>query len=352
MPWSGNYQSFPEAIPVSAELQTDEHGLIIQLPTQKLVWEFSLVHKKILRKGRHFELRYAAGSEILWVEKDVISHLKKQHPHWGFSVYRKGLLPDLGAKAILLGTLFFVGFLALGYFIILPWVAKQAATLIPIETEVKLGNQLLEQVIGKGKEDTAKSRLIQSFFQSTTFQSPFPVQVHVVNEEIVNAFAIPGGHIVVYQGILKKMSHYSQLAGLLAHEVSHTNGRHSARSLLRMAGTAILFSMLFGDITGLAAIMAENAESLRSLQYSRALEYEADKNGYDQLKSAKISPNGMIQLFDMLGKESSSNHIPAFLQTHPQIEDRIMKIKETIKSDPFKDVNHPALSKLFQELKS
>ena len=112
-------------------------------------------------------------------------------------------------------------------------------------------------------------------------------------------------------GILEIMEEEEELAALLAHEVSHINGRHSLRTISRNLSNYLLVSILTGDVGGFSSIIIENSDLISSLSFSRSLEKEADLEGINLMVKADIDPRGMVDLFERfeyLG-DSIADHI-------------------------------------------
>ncbi len=105
------------------------------------------------------------------------------------------------------------------------------------------------------------------------------IRITVVNDNTVNAFALPGGRIVVYSALLKEIGSYPELAALLSHEFTHVNNRHSTKSIFRNLGSKVFLGLLFGKFGSVTAVLVDHADNLKSLKYSRKLEKEADIEG-------------------------------------------------------------------------
>jgi predicted Zn-dependent protease len=168
---------------------------------------------------------------------------------------------------------------------------------------------------------------------------------------VVNAFALAGGQIVVYSGLLQKIETPEALAALLAHESAHVNERHSLRSLLRNAANAILLSVVFNDATGISAALVGNVNTLNGLRYSRSLETEADEEGMNLLLANKVDLNGMRALMQTLEKEGDAPDRLSFLSTHPLTKNRIKKAERYIQKHPQEVAQRADLKALFQTLK-
>ena len=147
-----------------------------------------------------------------------------------------------------------------------------------------------------------------------------------MNSPEVNAFAAPGGYIVLFQGLLQQTETPEELAGVLAHEIQHILHRHGTRALLHHFSTELFFTLLAGEASGLVAFGLEGAKVLSTFQYSRGNEEQADTEGMHMLGAAEIDPRGMITFFELL--QQQENNTPDFLQylsTHPHTADRIAK---------------------------
>jgi predicted Zn-dependent protease len=105
---------------------------------------------------------------------------------------------------------------------------------------------------------------------------PYVFQVRVVDSPVVNAFAAPGGYIVIYKGLLQMTQSPEEFAGVLAHEIQHVINRHVTRQLLQQASMGIVFGAMTGDLNGAMSLGVQVASLLGGLSYSRDAEEEAD----------------------------------------------------------------------------
>ena len=180
---------------------------------------------------------------------------------------------------------------------------------------------------------------------------PYRVKSAVIANPIMNAFAIPGGFIYIFTGLIQEVTSESQLAGVIAHELGHVSQRHVVNriekqkkiGLLTAAGT--LAGILLGVAGGGDAAQLGTALALGStgaatqamLHYSREDENEADHVGLNALVKAGYNPKGMPQLFEIMMKNrwfGSGSHIPAYLSTHPGTTDRITYLNDRIERMP------------------
>ncbi len=224
-----------------------------------------------------------------------------------------------------------LGVAALIYFWFIPFLAARIANNIPVSYEEKLGQSSYDALMQQYKIQPETTEQVNAFFQQLHIASRYPVQITVVHEQQSNAFALPGGHIIVYDQLLHEMQHYEELAALLSHEYAHVQLKHTTKTIFRSMGTYMFISLVFGDLGGAGAVVVENANSLKNLQYSRRLEREADLYGLELLQQRHINPQGFEWLFRTLKKQSSLQ--PAeWLSSHPDLDKRIRYINRHIRA--------------------
>ena len=233
----------------------------------------------------------------------------------------------------LLAALAVVGATAGLYLWGIPALAAILAARVPVTWEERLGAAIVGELAPTGKRcaDPARQRAIDAIAQALTAtlaSPPYTFRVLVVDARPINAFAAPGGYVVVYRGLLERTERPEELAGVLAHEFQHVLHRHVTRALFQDASTGLLLTALTGDVTGALAFGLEAARTLGKLRYSRAAEEEADADGMQMLLAAGIDPSGMVAFFELLRKEAPS--LPGaleYLSTHPTTERRIERLQ-------------------------
>src|SRR5262245_28818078 len=168
-------------------------------------------------------------------------------------------------------------------------------------------------------------------------KQPFEYHFYVVEDEELNAFAAPAGHIYVHTGTILAAKNASELAGVIAHEIGHVAWRHVANNYNRQKNTGILYqtgvlaAWLFGG--GLGASAAQLGGGLAATaylnQFGREAEMQADAFAVDSMPRANWDPNGLVTFFKTLQAEGGP-HVPAFLASHPATEERITAASERI----------------------
>ena len=155
-----------------------------------------------------------------------------------------------------------------------------------------------------------------------------PITVRVIPEKTVNAFAAPGGQVVLFSGLIEKAESPEEVAGVMAHEIAHAIERHPMQSMLRAAGVFLLVGLLVGDTSTLGTIASEGAKVLLVLSYSRDTEREADRIGMELLNKAGIRGDGLLDFFARLqGERGEEGRLPVLFASHPMHAERVERLK-------------------------
>jgi len=223
-------------------------------------------------------------------------------------------------------------------------IARSVASKVPVEWERELGERTFAQIRLQGQitdDPEALKRLerITGPLLKGIGEQRYTFQFHISKDTNINAFAMPGGHVVVNMGLLNAAGRPEEVAGVLAHEIAHVTQRHSLRQIVESAGTSILVQSLFGDAGGLLGTITSGSQYLLQQKFSRDFEREADDVGWDYLVKAKVDPRGMIEFFKRLeAMEKSAPVVGAmngslnFLSTHPATRERIEYLEGKLKS--------------------
>ena len=253
------------------------------------------------------------------------------------------------AKILLAGGVL-LGILAILYLFFIPWMGEKLASRLTPAAEIELGQQMYASLIPSYKVDTHKTMLANTFYRATGFQSSYPVTITVVKNKVANAFAIPGGNIVVHDAILAEMRTHEELAALIGHEVSHVQLRHSMRSLSRTLARKMFLMVIVGNDAGVMTYLVNQADDLKGLEYSRSLELEADRNGLQLMRENNINPQGMLHLMELLEKQTKGKEPAAFASTHPVFRERIRNIQKELRNNTKTGSARQELVDLFQSL--
>lgn len=166
--------------------------------------------------------------------------------------------------------------------------------------------------------------------------SGFEFEFHVANDDAVNAFALPGGIIVVNSGLLLKAKSPEEVAGVIAHEIGHCTRRHQVRRLVQAAGVGIAVHFFLNTPGRLMKEIAEKSSMLIGLSYSRDQEREADEAAWDKMLEAGLNPEALISLFETLKGEQKAmgGSMLTLISTHPGLDERIEYVRWRMASLP------------------
>lgn len=217
----------------------------------------------------------------------------------------------------------------------IPALAGVAAWFVPLALEVRIGEEVFAQFARPESHctDTERQRMIDTILARLTEKGgagPYRLRVTIVDAREVNAFALPGGRIIVLRGLLDVTDSPEMLAGVLAHEAQHVLRRHTTRAIIQHASTGLMVAAIAGDVSGLVAFALEGARVVGALGYSRRAEEEADVEGMRMLLEARIDPAGLITFFERVARQHASpapHGVWRYLSTHPAGDDRVETLR-------------------------
>jgi Zn-dependent protease with chaperone function len=223
--------------------------------------------------------------------------------------------------------------LILSLFIFRGAIVEHIASLLSPAQEQEIASQMRESAIAGKKivTDTSIQRRLEmmtSPLVNAVENKEFRFSFTIIEDETLNAYALPGGAIIIHSGLIEKAKSPEEVAGVLAHEISHVTRRHHVRGIIGNMGIYVIVRGFLGDITGVSAEIATAGATLSSLKYSRGFEIEADESGWKLLNKANVDPQGMISFFETMKKEQGDVQVSEFISTHPATEERIKKLKE------------------------
>jgi len=177
--------------------------------------------------------------------------------------------------------------------------------------------------------DSLKDAIMQS--DEFIHKGDFDWEVSIIrDDEVLNAFAVPGGKMYFYTGLIKYLDNEAQFAGVMAHEMAHVDKRHTTERMTKTYGFQLMLSMILGENPDKwAEIAASLAQGLGELKFSRDDEYEADEYAVRFTADTELYPKGVAGFFE---KMEGSSRPPEFLSTHPSPENRIEEIDKVWKS--------------------
>ncbi|ABM62966.1 M48 family metalloprotease [Halorhodospira halophila] len=251
----------------------------------------------------------------------------------------------------------------------LPQLGVPGADALPVHKERELGAKIMRQVRQHLPlhEDPETNEYLQNLGHRLAAHSNEPgfgYSFFLVEDDQINAFALPGGYIGLHTGLIRETRTESELAGVLAHEIAHVTQRHIARQYAQsqqlnlQTAAAVLAAILIGSQSpqaGSAAAMAGIAAPIQQqLSHSRTHEQEADRVGLHNLVAAGLDPYGMPGFFERLADASRfAEDPPEYLSTHPLTERRLneaQRLAERLEGGTVYESGHHAFIRARQQV--
>ncbi len=301
-------------------------------------------HDVLLRPAQH-------ASTTLHVEDPVFAaKLLARAPHLGAGRERWGNV----ARLLPIPMLMLGAYAAVAMFDLHP--AQSIAKLLPERSRALLGQQVITQMTrGKRVCDTAGSRAAMDRLIDRLAMAGFPKRpnVRIVDWDLVNAFAAPGGQVIVTRALIQKAASPDEVAGVLAHEIGHTIELHPEAGLVRGIGLMAAAQMIF---TGSPGTLGNAGIFIAQMDYTRASEREADEQAIRLLKGSGIALKGLTDFFErMRGQEPESKtkppstppSNPTGADQKPDVEKK--RVQPSVVFDIFR--SHPATSERVARMK-
>jgi beta-barrel assembly-enhancing protease len=218
---------------------------------------------------------------------------------------------------------------------LVPALADRLAAVLPADGEQALGEATLSQVRealnesgfdplplceasdGRAALDTMTARLMQGV------DLPYPLTVSILDHPMVNAFALPGGQVILMRGLIDAAGHPDEVAAVLAHEIGHVAARDPTRIALRTAGSIGVLGLLFGDFAG-GTVVLFLTERMIQARYTQEAEAAADAFARQMMRDAGLPPSALAAMFRRF--QARGGEPPAIVQhflAHPTLGDRI-----------------------------
>lgn len=314
-----------------------EVGLHLQLTEKSWSWPYNEIEVATPLDGssREAMLRRAVrgdasdgddgGATLFITNQEFVQALLRKAPglaatreRWRLA--RPGLLFALAA-----------GLLTLVVYITNASPSRVAANFVPAKTWEAIGGQMLAglakghrecgQVAGREVLDKLMRRIVVGDYETQGYRA------HVVEWNLLNAFAMPGRRIVLTSKLIETAGSAEEIAGVLAHEVGHGLERHPETAIVRIVGLATL-AKLFAS--GVGETFSNASLLLVQLRYSRDAEREADQRAAELLRAAGIAVNPLATFLSRMKREAGgadgSEALGGILSTHPGIDERVKAI--------------------------
>lgn len=237
-----------------------------------------------------------------------------------------------GARVIVLAGVASVALLGALMLWGIPVLAELVTPLVPTTWETALGNSVMTELApvdrrcGNGRLRESVDKIVTRLAAAGP-PTPYTVRVTIVESQVFNALAAPGGSIVLFRPLVRSTATPEELAGVLAHEMQHVRLRHATKALVMELSIAAIAGAVLGDVSGVGAFAVQAGRTLTTLHHSRGAEEEADREGMRLIQAAQIDPSGMIRFFETVKAKTANAGLPGYLSTHPQTDQRIARLK-------------------------
>ena len=223
-----------------------------------------------------------------------------------------------------------------------PVTGRPQFVLMSEDQEIALGRKSDPQITASMGlyDDEALQRYVEGVglpMARASERPGLPWQFRVVDDPVVNAFALPGGFIYVTRGILASMASEAELAGVLGHEIGHVTARHSVSQYTKQMGAQLVLLptavLLPAELQGLGGALLGTGFQLLFLKYGRDDERQSDELGLGYMARAGYEPTEMVSVFQTLGRQSQASDggaVPEWLSTHPNPANRAQLIRQQI----------------------
>ncbi len=330
MRWAGTYfdGETARAHRVEVEIGTGALG-IYGRAGQMAVWDYETLRRVpgTSREPGMIEVTEAFGTDarLRLEERGAVRALRAAHPKVDKRrpANRSAVARALGWTGAAIGAMAFIVLVAI------PALAPQIAAMIPQEREVALGGQvedLIESVglIGPTCTGAAGRAALDKMTAKLTdgLDLRIPVRADVVQADLINAVALPGGRVLIFEPLLKQANSADEIAGVLGHEIGHVQIGHPMEGAVRSSASAGVIGLFFGDFMG-AGVMAGFAEQFMNASHTREAEREADTFAIARMTAANAGTDDMADFFvRMRDQHGEGGLFGGYMASHPSFSER------------------------------
>ena len=335
------------AIPLTPDLLVDDTTLTIRLegrdPVRWPLADIRIVADQGYRDMAMLRNIHDPVARLATSDRSLLArcpNLRKRAPVKGRGRLLKWAVGAVASVALIVGVL-------------VPRMADQLSTYISASGEKALGDATFDQIrsaldrTGLNPIETCKApagiAALEVMKDKLTADLDLPAEltVHVLDHDMVNAFALPGGYVVFFKGLIDAAETPEEVAAVFGHEIGHVVSRDPTRHAMRSAGSIGVLGLLFGDFAG-GAIVLFLTERLIVAQYSQEAETDADVFAYDRLREANVSPEALGDIFQRLKDEhGEAEGVVAHFLSHPGLTERIKAARAAARDS---DVIEPILT--------
>ncbi|MEK6699675.1 MAG: M48 family metallopeptidase [Nitrospirota bacterium] len=325
---------WPIAVPATMEFTGQDALLTANLTSGRYAVDTLKVSPRIGKTDRFIAL--PSGGQFQCADHAFLESLPQASPSEGPVAW----LEERWGVA-LAGVAIVACMLLAGYFFGLPAAAERIAARIPIETEQTLGKQALAWLDEQGwftptNLDKNTQKGIQDGFDRLRSELPlknhYQLEFRAAGAIGANAFALPGGTIVITDDMVKAAESPDEVQAVLAHEIGHVELRHTLRSVLQNSVTAVVVATVTADAASLSVAVAGLPVLVAQTKYSREFEAAADAFAFRLLKQKGHSPAAFASLMERLAKQHEQEERAfAYVSSHPVTAERVKRARAAAK---------------------
>ncbi|NLS13590.1 M48 family metallopeptidase [Vibrio sp. SM6] len=312
---------------VNAELELLDNGVVRLWIADKVQQQVSCKEIAISSSVGQLPTRFqfADGWVVVVETEPALRHWLKQHQNRSIVVWLEAHKSAWFASLLLI---LFCGWVT--YAFVIPWSAEKIANTLPQRWLEPIGASVLTQLDDTYFEPTRLTQAKQQQILQRVaailpmLSQPVPsLTLHFRHSELgANAFALPGGHIVLLDDLVTLMNNRAQLESVILHEMGHVYHRHMTSAVIERSIWAVAISLIVGDGSTVADLLTGTAVLLFQNSQSREAEYEADRYAWRAMHEVHGSVEPMAQMFERLHRHSTME-LPVWLSSHPDMNERI-----------------------------
>ncbi|MCX6119743.1 MAG: M48 family metallopeptidase [Proteobacteria bacterium] len=314
-------------------LEHDGDELIIRsLETneERQRWQFQEVEIEVGPGISVLRHKVLTGQQFICHDPEMPHIFKKQNPALTHGFHLKQTHLAIGLVIVFFGLVALIWLSA-------NTAAQFVALRVPAQWEQSLSSKLNEYVTKSSCESVEANRVVGKILARLVGQRQlqFDVKIKISNSPDVNAFALPGGVILLNRGFLQQVNSPEEVAAVLAHEIQHVEQRHVMSTVIRASFIAMVWSVIFGDMSSFIMVDPGLIHSLATTSFSRQQEASADLGGLKMLDEAGISRQGFKDFFLKISKsiEGKGSDWATLINSHPSSSTRM----KMIGSEPFRE---------------
>jgi Zn-dependent protease with chaperone function len=330
---AGDWSGGDVAALVPAELEFDGEYLVVRTADGATVlarWPVVAVRIDAVLEGSTAYLESPAdpGRTVSTTDETLLGALRAA----GAGGARRARVPPRRRMQLALGFAAAAGAIFAGLYAALPSIAHAIAVRVPYAVERRLEPEVQAIFASNTCRTPEADAAVEALRARIDPTRSVPADVSIVNIGQANAFALPGGSVLLTRGLVEEAASGEEVAGVLAHELAHVRHRHVLAELIQDTFMSGVWAVAFGDYSGLLVVDPRTVEHLVELRHTRAAEAEADRTGLDMLVAALVSPADLATFLERNQLGAAEGYL-TFLSNHPATADRIAVIRSVHVAD-------------------